>query len=79
VQCAMDTPEGKPALSMLSRMSIPVSQGKSIRAHRSLALFLAMDILQWIKRCDNKARIGRHGSQSKLLIRFTPLKQNACV
>jgi hypothetical protein len=47
VQCAMDTPEGRPALSMLSRMSIPVSQGKSIRAHKSLALFLAMDILQW--------------------------------
>lgn len=45
VQCSMETPEGRPADSILSRMSMPVSQGRSISAHRSLALLRAMDIL----------------------------------
>jgi hypothetical protein len=45
---------------MLSRMSMPVSQGRSIRAHRSLALFLAIDILQWKNICDDQNLVGRH-------------------
>ena len=46
MQCVIDTPEGSPASSILSMISIPVSADKSTNAHRSLASFLAIDILR---------------------------------
>ena len=46
MQCEIETPEGRPADSMLSNIIIPVSQERSTNAQRFLASFLAMDILK---------------------------------
>lgn len=46
MQCEIETPEGRPADSMLSNIIIPVSQERSTKAQRFLASFLAMDILK---------------------------------
>lgn len=42
----MDTPDGNPAVSIESNIIIPVSHDRSIKAHKSLAPFLAIDILR---------------------------------
>jgi hypothetical protein len=41
----MDTPEGRPAVSILSIIIIPCSHDRSTKAQRSLFSFLAIDIL----------------------------------
>ena len=46
MQCEIETPEGRPADSMLSNIIIPVSQERSTNAQRFLASFLAIDILK---------------------------------
>ena len=56
MQCSIDTPDGRPAVSIESNIIIPVSQDKSIKAHKSRAPFLAIDILKNLTSSRSKER-----------------------
>ena len=69
MQCEIETPEGRPADSILSNIIIPVSQERSTNAQIFLASFLAIDILKK-KKCDknmSKEIYGAHVNNQEVL------------